>query len=846
MTIGVLKMVNFKSKIGKTKTVIIDPIQIYDSLDRKSDKGPLRPIQIEVLKKWNDKFIDKKDVVLKLHTGQGKTIVGLLVLQSMLNRKNGPAIYICPNIYLVQQTCEQADSFGIKYCVIGEDNQLPDEFINEESILITHAQKLFNGLTKFNLGARGIEIGTIILDDSHACISVIENAFKISIKNNRPAYQEILELFREDLVKQGVGTFADIKSKVFDAFLKVPYWAWSNKNDEISTILSKYSSSNEVKFAWPLIKDNLNDCQCIISGDRLEIKPYFNFIDMFGSFTNAKSRIFMSATLNDDSFFVKSMGLDPNVINEPLISDSEKWSGEKMILIPSLLDSKLDRTEVVNFFARPDESRKVGYVSLVPSTKSTADWAKYEANITNSDNIYETITKLKNKEYDKTVVIVNRYDGIDLPDESCRVLIIDSLPYLESLEDLYISSCIGESVTVTSRISQIIEQGLGRGVRGEKDYCVIVITGADLTRILRNKRLRDNFSDQTKLQIEIGEEIAEFAKEEIENGKEPIDAFKELVNQSINRDEGWKEFYVDKMNDLKEGKKSGGLIQLYQLLYNAENAYRLNDNRCLTIMDEVIQKFATTEKEQGWYLQEKARYAYKFSKSESKEIQTQAYNHNRFLLKLDTIAFTNSLESIDIQRVSKIKEWLNQFEDHKEMALEIDNILQNLEFGVTADKFEESMNTLGEILGFGCSRPDKEYKEGPDNLWKIDNNSYLLFECKNNVKLERDKVGKSETGQMNNSCAWFENNVTSSRVKNIMIINTRLVDSAAGFNKEVFVMKKGKLKKLVNNTKNFFKELYVFNLHDINDKSIQTLLQTHKLDTNYFFDNEYTETFRQI
>ena len=31
----------------------------------------------------------------------------------------------------------------------------------------------------------------------------------------------------------------------------------------------------------------------------------------------------------------------------------------------------------------------------------------------------------------KTLVLVNRYDGIDLPDNTCRILIFDGKPYSE-------------------------------------------------------------------------------------------------------------------------------------------------------------------------------------------------------------------------------------------------------------------------------------------------------------------------------------------------------------------------------------------------------------------------------
>ena len=62
---------------------------IYDGLDRASDKGPLRPAQKAILAEWHEHRRDSKDVIVKMHTGQGKTLIGLLILQAKLNEDLG-------------------------------------------------------------------------------------------------------------------------------------------------------------------------------------------------------------------------------------------------------------------------------------------------------------------------------------------------------------------------------------------------------------------------------------------------------------------------------------------------------------------------------------------------------------------------------------------------------------------------------------------------------------------------------------------------------------------------------------------------------------------------------------
>jgi replicative superfamily II helicase len=134
-------VVDFKKRLGKKAVEKpIRPADIYDRLDRASDKGPLRPAQMAVLEEWHTSHRSKKNLIVKLHTGQGKTLIGQLMLQSKLNEGDGPVLYLCPNNFLVQQTLLQASQFGL-HCVTADPDS-PGEFLDGQAILITSVQKL--------------------------------------------------------------------------------------------------------------------------------------------------------------------------------------------------------------------------------------------------------------------------------------------------------------------------------------------------------------------------------------------------------------------------------------------------------------------------------------------------------------------------------------------------------------------------------------------------------------------------------------------------------------------------------------------------------------------------------
>ena len=168
-------MIDFRNRLtARTETRITEPCELYETLDRKSVAGPLRPAQENILKDWYNNHLNDRDVVIKMHTGEGKTLIGLLILQSMINANKGPCLYICPNIFLYKQVCTEAQKFGIPFCQIKEDNSFPDEFLSGKKLLITYAHKVFNGKSIFGAGQGFVQIGTVVLDDAHACIDVIK------------------------------------------------------------------------------------------------------------------------------------------------------------------------------------------------------------------------------------------------------------------------------------------------------------------------------------------------------------------------------------------------------------------------------------------------------------------------------------------------------------------------------------------------------------------------------------------------------------------------------------------------------------------------------------------------
>lgn len=833
------------------KEKVTDPIDLYNTLDRKSIAGPLRPVQEYVLKEWYNNRRNEKDLIIKLHTGEGKTLIGLLMLQSSINLGEGPCIYVCPNIFLVEQACAEAKKFGIPFCMIEDDNILPNDFLSGDKLLITHAHKIFNGKSIFGIGNRCSNVGTIILDDAHACIDVLKNSFTITIdrKEKEHIYEKILTLFADDLKEQGEGSFLDIESGENYTFMAVPYWGWINKKSEILKILSDESSIDEIKFVWPLIKDKIIDYSCFISGSKIEITPYNVSVKQFGTFILAKRRILMSATTQDDIFFIKGLDFSVDAITNPIKFPELRWSGEKMILIPSLIDEKCDRELVISSIAKKNDKRKkCGIVAIVPNTKK----AKYYENIgarfpKNTEQLLEAFDDLRKGKCDETVVLNNRYDGIDLPDESCRVLIIDSIPRFDSYSDRYEENCRPHSELINKKIAQKIEQGMGRGVRGEKDYCAIIFIGSDVEKFMRSILTRNYFSIQTQKQIEIGFKVAEMAKKSAIENDHPMTQISELIKQMLKRDESWKEYYYWEMNKIKENSSDSLLYDRFVIENKIDKLFLDGEyKKASKEITEYINKLIKDDLEVGWYMEQKARYTYMYDRTESANIQKSAFKKNPQLFKPKNGIVYSKINSISNTRASIFKKYIGKFNNEDEFNLDLNEVLDNLSFGIDSKKFELALKNVGEILGYFSERPDEKIRKGPDNLWCESKTKFVIFECKNQVCTSRGTISKTEAGQFNNHCGWFKSEYGEyTNVLRIIIISTNKLSLDADFTDEVFVMNPNGLEKLKNNLKDFMNDILKINIEDISNLILQEYYDKYKLNIDDFISN-YLEPIKHL
>lgn len=746
-----LFMVDF-SKLRKksTKPKSIIPSEIFRRLPKPDGINDLYASQEEILQSWYDRR-NESDIVLKLHTGGGKTLVGLLIAQSTLNETGGPVLYLTPTNQLATQTLDKAAAHGIPAVPYERGQPLNDEFTNGNAIMVGNYNVLFNGKSKFGVrgGVQPQKVAAIILDDAHTAFSTIRETFTLNINSNDKRYRELADVFRKSFKDiEKLGKLEDILEGSDYSVLEVPYWAWHEQLDSVREQLR--SDSEKYGLVWPLLRDNLHLCHALISKKNFSITPILPMVNMFPAFSEAPRRIYMSATIADDREIIRTFDADPNSIKTPLKSPSLAGISERMILIPELMQFDFEIQNAVKKLVIWTSNKKdYGSVILVPSSPAAQQWSDVAMVANDSKEVEKLINKLQSRSTNGPILFANRYDGIDLPGRSCGMLVMSGLPAGTSNYELFMASALYGGTTISRMLAQRIEQGIGRGARGSGDHCVILLIGSDLSAWLAKKNNFKFLTNATKAQLEIGSTISK----EISDPKDLV----KTIKRSYDRDSEWVKYHAETLDEIIN-EESMDELHLDQAIAERKAINLWSDGfypKAIDKLDKAANEIAKTDKQSsGWYQQLAARIADHWGNTErAEDLQLQAYANNRNLIRPKVTPPYRPLISPSKQ-AEAIVEQLGSYRNRRGLLLRFEEIVSNLHHDTTSNKFEQALADLAVMIGLVSERHDRQ-GEGPDVLWLLPNKIGLVIEVKSRKK-PNNPFNKDQHGQLLVAEEWFK------------------------------------------------------------------------------------------
>jgi hypothetical protein len=773
-----------KLKANNSSKKQTDPRRIFTTLKRDTRFKRPSDEQGDVLDGWFTAK-DQTNVTLKMNTGSGKTVVGLLCLQSSLNEGKGPAVYVVPDNFLIRQVVAEAGALGVS---VTEDHT-DAAFLAGDTILVINIWKLVNGKSAFGVGQGGakIRIGTIVIDDAHACLATVADQFKIRLLSTHSAYKAMLDLFEEDLEQQSNSLLLDVKAEDPTAVMLVPFWAWKDKIKKVNAILHPHRYDDHLKWPWPLIRDVLPLCQAAFGGGQLEIAPRYLPIDNIPAFTDAARRIYMTATLADDGILVSHFQADPSEVLNPIRPKGGGDIGDRMILAPQEINPAITVDDLKALAAKKSETVNVSVI--VPSKERAKYWSDVADQTLTADNIEHGTEKLRAGHVGITV-FVNKYDGIDLPSEACEILIIDGLPEVEGLIARAEHIILNETRRQLIRQIQRIEQGMGRGVRSSEDHCVVLLIGSRLTQRIHNPEARMLFSPATRAQLKLGREVTEQLRDE------PLSELEAVMDLCLNEDGAWVDASKDAIVNADEDQP-GHVDEATILLREAFDAARLSRfDRAQALAQQAVG--TTSDKRlKGYIKQQLAEYVHHTNPAEAQQLQLSAVELNRSLVRPMHGITYSKLEAPKESQAAAAVAFMKRFLEKNDLILWVNALIESLEWGeANTKRFERTMRDMGLLLGFGSQMPEDDFGKGPDNLWSIGNLRYFVIECKSGAT-SASAISKHDCNQLTGSMMWFEKQYDKScSATPIMVHQKTKSENAATLHPETRIITEEKLNKL--------------------------------------------------
>jgi DEAD/DEAH box helicase len=514
-----------------------NPEALFSDLSRPPGGPPyLWSHQADLLRSYYERHADATDVAIELPTGAGKTLVGQLIGEWRRRARQERVAYLCPTRQLVAQSVDLARSYGIAVVsMVGDhrdwDRHDVQRFQAGEAMAITTYSTVFNSAPKLNTAQ------VLILDDAHAGESYVADAWSIRIPRMDPTsllptdnrlFHAMLDAVAERLdpvFVQMVRDFTPDIAWIHQVELVPPEFVQSRAEDLVALM---QSHDGDHRFPLSLIGRRLGACLVLVSYGEILVRPYVPPTFSLGAFCDAAQRVFMSATLGESGELERAFGRVA-VERLPIPRGWERNSAGRRFFV--FADRVTDVTGAEAACALVQQVRKALLIS--PDERSAAKARELLADgikVLDKNDIEASMLPFARAK-EALLSLTNRYDGIDLPDGACRMVVLNQLPAGIHLLERFIIVTLGAGGVLQERIRTRIVQGAGRCTRNPSDYAVVLIVGDRITGFCGMSDVQKAMHPELQAEVAFG----------WDNSHTDLATVKDNVAAFLGQDAAWKQ-----------------------------------------------------------------------------------------------------------------------------------------------------------------------------------------------------------------------------------------------------------------------------------------------------------------
>ena len=552
------------------------------------------------------------------------------------------------------------------------------------------------------------------------------------------AYEQLVALFQQFHISVGLATsYAKLTSGQSSRQFFVPPFELQRHIAELRRILlqANLNEYTETAFSWEHIQDHEDLCCLLISDDELTLTPPVVPVFTLPYFNQEVRRVYLSATLRAPDSFVRAFGCQPNKLVAPSTTAGEC---ERMILFPTSVNSVDEGVEAAKEMIRDKKT-----LILVPSFSRAKVWEEVSP-APSREMVPNAIANFQQASPPEKLTLAARYDGIDLPGDTCRMMVIDDLPTGSGPLERFQWEKLNMQNSLRSMLATRIVQSFGRISRGMSDHGVVMLTGKSLVEWLLVPRNRSLLPQFLQKQIELGEGVSKQAKD--------TEALRAASTACLSRDPNWIQSYTSNMRDLPSESEPGNLDKALNVaLAEARFGKALWDRDfrgAARELNAVLQDAFEFSQYAGAWLSLWLGFAYEMDgDSDSASYFYRKSHAMQTNLPRPISPQSTATPSIPQQALRAAEQM--QVSHSNSISIEPPKTmiqdLKRLDGNSSARQAEEALRCLGQYLGLESTRPDHEFGKGPDVLWLSEKGYAVCMEVKT-CKQETSRYTKSNVG----------------------------------------------------------------------------------------------------
>lgn len=473
----------------------------------------LRPGQRLVLAKYGADHLDAADLAIEMPTGEGKTLLALLIADYALDRGWSVA-YLTGTRQLAERVEEEAGKLGlevVRFASRDYGGARLDDYHQAQAVGV------MNYWVYFNTRPVPKPADLVIFDDAHLAEQPLSSLQTLRVPDKPGASRELYRTIC-DLVIAHTDAYPGLQAMrdgtalpgTPPELLSFSDWAAVSTAARAAISQSAYADDREVRYTWPRVRDYLNRCGVLIGSSGIEIRPYHPPTALNTGYSQAKQRIYLSATLGSMDDLQRRIGggrVTRLVPDAPLPAGA---TGRRQFVLNPTGDTAFGGD--VLGLALEQVAAAGGRAAWLCASHDEADTLQ---ELLESQG--EVVYRLRAGDDDMVdawcrvpaghLVTAGRYDGLDLPGDICKLVIITTVPQASSEFERFVVAYLGDASYMRHRVGQRVTQALGRANRAISDRSMYLGLDPTFAEVLADPAVRASIPEGTQATIRAALEL---------------------------------------------------------------------------------------------------------------------------------------------------------------------------------------------------------------------------------------------------------------------------------------------------------------------------------------------------